>query len=127
MKRFYKNLLFAFSALIISVALSSCSAEDPTENSDIDPASADLVGHWVTDDGLYEIYFRDNGTGYTKEPNDEGDLDRFNFDYVAVPVSNTRLTITLTWRDNKPATTLSATVTSTTLTLSPGKTYTRKS
>ena len=123
MKQIYRNILLALSAVIITAALAACTADEPEE----DPSTADLIGHWVTDDGLSEIYFRDNGTGYAKETNDEGDLDRFNFDYVAVTVSNTRLTITLTWRDGSPATTLSATVTSSTLTLSSGKTYTRRS
>ncbi len=123
MKQFYKAVMIVFAAIILTATFAACtSAEEPDEES----MTADLVGNWVSTDGLSEICFRDNGTGYAKEVNDEGDVDKINFDYEASSTSSTRLTVIIKWRNNTPASTLTAAVTASTLTLTPGKTYTRK-
>lgn len=122
MKRLYKTVLVAFAAIILTSVFAACTSEDPEE----EPLTSDLIGNWVSTDGLSEICFRDNGTGYTKEVNDEGDVDKINFDYEVSSTSNTRLTIILKWRNDTPPSTLTAAVTVSTLTLTPGKTYTRK-
>lgn len=123
MKQFYKAVMIAFAAIILTATFTACtSTEEPDEES----VTADLIGYWVSNDGLSEICFRDNGTGYAKEINDEGDVDRTNFYYEATVSSATRLTVVIKWRNSTPPSTLAAAVTASTLTLTPGKTYTRK-
>ena len=123
MKRIYRTALIAFAAIILTAVFTACtSTEEPDEES----VTADLIGNWVSTDGLSEICFRDNGTGYSKELNEEGDVDKINFDYEASVSSATRLTVVIKWRNNTPPSTLAAAVTAATVTLTPGKTYSRK-
>ena len=123
MKRIYRTALIAFAAIILTAVFTACtSTEEPDEES----VTADLIGNWVSTDGLSEICFRDNGTGYAKELNEEGDVDKINFDYEASVSSATRLTVVIKWRNNTPPSTFAAAVTASTLNLTPGKTYSRK-
>lgn len=118
MKRVYNIALIALTAIILAVATAACtSIEEPQEES--------IVGYWQAADGS-EICFRDNGTGYTKELNDEGDIDKNKFDYEISHAADGNLTVVITWSNDNPPAIVTAIVTDSTLTLIPGKTYTRK-